>query len=66
MAKLAKAGDTISCPCCGKRFVKRTYQQVFCSNKGAGNCKDRYWNDVDEKRHRQDEEHIFSDDAFNY
>lgn len=43
-AKSAKTGETISCPVCKKQFVKRSYQQAFCSNKGKSNCKDKYWN----------------------
>lgn len=43
-AKSAKVGSMILCPGCGKLFLKRSYQHVFCSNKGRGNCKDRYWN----------------------
>jgi len=50
VARAAKRGSKIECPVCGKSLVKRSYQQVFCSNKGRGNCKDRYWNCVDENR----------------
>jgi hypothetical protein len=49
-AKLANIGDTIICPACGKEFVKKNYNQVFCSNvrtKRFNNCKDKYWNTVD-------------------
>lgn len=49
-AKKAKTGVQIECPTCSKVFKKRSYQQAFCSNKGRGNCKDRYWNIVDDKR----------------
>lgn len=35
-------GDTIRCPYCGKLFVKKSYQHVFCNTK----CKDKYWNVV--------------------
>jgi len=51
--KSAKIGDVISCPVCDKRFVKRTRDHTFCSNgrrKKGGNCKDRYWNTVDDER----------------
>ena len=54
-AKVAKRGSTISCPTCGKQHIKTSYQKVFCSNgsHGKGNCKDRYWNFVDDnRRHR--------------
>lgn len=49
----SKIGSTINCPYCGKSFIKKTYHKVFCSNQkthGRKNCKDRYWNTVDEKR----------------
>jgi ssDNA-binding Zn-finger/Zn-ribbon topoisomerase 1 len=49
-ARQAKTGTTIHCPTCGKRMKKKSYQHVFCSNKGRNNCKDRYWNTVDEVR----------------
>lgn len=45
-AKAAKVGSTVKCAACGKKFVKHSYQQVFCSNKGPRNCKDRYWNSM--------------------
>lgn len=51
--KSAKIGDAINCPVCDKRFVKRTRDHTFCSNgrrKKGGNCKDRYWNSVDDER----------------
>ena len=52
-AKRARAGDEVRCPSCGKRFVKRSHQQVFCGNRGRGNCKDYYWNRaVAERRDR--------------
>lgn len=44
VAKAAKTGETCTCPGCAKPFVKKSYQQAFCSNKGRGNCKDTYWN----------------------
>jgi len=43
-AKSAKVGDKIECPSCGKTMSKKSYQHVFCSNKGYRNCKDTYWN----------------------
>lgn len=55
--KDAKIGEDIACPCCGVIFKKKTKQQAFCSNGrtvGAGNCKDAYWNKMDEnKRNRK-------------
>ena len=41
---------TIRCATCGKRIIKTNYQTQFCCNKGSGNCKDRYWNNVSHKR----------------
>ena len=52
-AKAARVGTQIACPTCGVLHVKTTYHKVFCSNaktKGRGNCKDRFWNLVDETR----------------
>lgn len=37
---VAKKGETLRCPMCGKTFEKRSYQQKFCSN----DCKVRYHN----------------------
>lgn len=42
--KLSEVGTTIRCANCGKRILKKHYQTQFCSNKGPGNCKDKYWN----------------------
>ena len=50
IAGLAKVGSDIQCACCGKKFKKKSYQSKFCRNKGQNNCKDKYWNTVDEKR----------------
>lgn len=44
VAKAAAIGTTLECPGCRRQFTKTSYQQAFCSNKGAGNCKDAYWN----------------------
>ena len=46
----AAIGSEIACACCSKVIVKKSYQTQFCSNKGPGNCKDKYWNNTDEKR----------------
>lgn len=43
VAKAAKTGQEVQCPTCAKPFVKASYQQAFCSNRGPGNCKDAYW-----------------------
>lgn len=36
----AKIGAELKCPVCGRGFVKRSYQQKFCTN----DCKVRYHN----------------------
>lgn len=36
----AKIGDTCRCPICGKKFLKKTYQQKFCCIR----CKNKYHN----------------------
>jgi len=55
-AKLAKVGEIIGCPSCGKKHKKTTYNKVFCSNartRSRRNCKDMFWNKIDpEKRCR--------------
>ena len=48
--KRAKVGATISCACCDKWMIKKSYQSQFCSNKGRGNCKDMFWNVATEER----------------
>jgi hypothetical protein len=48
--KKQKVGDAIICCSCGKEMVKKSYQSQFCSNKGRGNCKDKYHNLVDDTR----------------
>lgn len=49
----AKVKSKINCASCGRRMVKKSYQSQFCSNKGRGNCKDAYWNNVDNERHER-------------
>lgn len=49
-AKGIPAGHSARCPGCGKAFRKKVKQQAFCRSKGRGNCKDRYWNTVDQDR----------------
>jgi hypothetical protein len=51
--KASQVGTTIRCACCGNRILKKSYQTQFCRNKGQGNCKDRYWNNTDDKRRRR-------------
>ena len=54
--KRAEIGTTIRCACCARRILKKSYQTQFCSNKGKGNCKDTYHNNVnDERRERSHE-----------
>lgn len=51
--KLARIGELIRCPVCNKLIQKKTKDHTFCSNgrrKKGGNCKDRYWNTVDDER----------------
>ena len=48
--KKARVGAAIRCACCGNSMIKKSYQSQFCRNKGRSNCKDTYWNNVDEKR----------------
>ena len=50
VAKAAKVHTLCKCPTCSKDFTKKSYQQAFCSNKGAGNCKDSFWNRQSETR----------------
>lgn len=38
--KSASVGEDIICPSCGTHFIKKSYQQAFCSTY----CKDKYWN----------------------
>lgn len=49
-AKGAPVGSVIACPVCSKEVHKVTKGQVFCSCRGPGNCKDRYWNLTNEGR----------------
>lgn len=44
VAKAARKGQRVNCPHCQVEFVKASHQQAFCSNHGAGNCKDAFWN----------------------
>lgn len=52
-ARRAETKATILCPVCKRRIIKTTYHKVFCSNAkthGKNNCKDKYWNRVDDTR----------------
>ena len=44
VAKAAKTGQKVACGYCSRAFVKASYQQAFCCNKGSGNCKDSFHN----------------------
>lgn len=49
----AKVGEKTTCPNCGRGFVKKSYNQVFCSNqkkkyKGR-DCKSEYHNAMEGK-----------------
>jgi len=46
LVKKTKVGDECICPSCGTKFIKSSYQQVFCKTKGGTVCKDKYWNTV--------------------
>lgn len=48
--KSASVGEAIKCPACNFTMVKKSYQHVFCSNKGRDNCKDTYWNFIEPSR----------------
>lgn len=51
--KRAMAGTVVHCPVCSRSFRKLRASHVFCRHKGRGNCKDRFWNTVnDERRER--------------
>lgn len=45
-AKSAKVGERVKCgnSQCSRFFIKKSYQQAFCCNKGRSNCKDTYHN----------------------
>lgn len=65
-AKSSPVGSTVYCPTCGVAHIKTTYQKVFCSNgktKRGGNCKDVYWNSVDEKRSERANKYMISRNA---
>ena len=49
-AKETKIGESCICPSCKTSFVKTNYQQVFCKTKPKTQCKDKYWNTIDENK----------------
>jgi hypothetical protein len=48
--KTIKVGVECVCPSCNTKFIKSSYQQVFCKSKSGTICKDKYWNTVDPKK----------------
>jgi hypothetical protein len=46
----ALVNSRITCPVCRRAFQKKHYQQKFCTSKGRGNCKDKYWNTINMNR----------------
>lgn len=50
LAKVAVVGSTVLCPVCHRAFKKVVKAQVFDRSKGPRNCKDRYWNAVNDDR----------------
>lgn len=44
LSQATEVGRSFFCPGCNTLVSKVSYQNVFCSNSGMGNCKDKYWN----------------------
>lgn len=42
----SKVGAECVCPSCGTKFVKNSYQHVFCKSKKGTRCKDDFWNSI--------------------
>lgn len=57
-AKAAKVGTECTCPSCAKQFKKKSYQQAFCCNKGANNCKDAFWNRANPERLQRSQKYL--------
>jgi hypothetical protein len=49
-AMKAKIGTIVNCPHCSLEVTKKTFNHVFCGNKGAANCKDEFANTMDPER----------------
>ena len=49
-AQSANKGDLIECPACVKEIAKKAHNTIFCSSKGADNCKDEYHNTMNPER----------------
>jgi hypothetical protein len=52
IAKNSVNQSTIKCPVCEKDFLK-SRGSIFCSNKGRGNCSDRYKNIINPDRQKR-------------
>lgn len=46
-------GVTMACPVCNTNVKKARYNTNFCSNKGAGNCKDAFYQATQGDRHKK-------------
>jgi len=53
------------CKNCGKEFIKKSYQHKFCSNKGKGNCKDKFHNRIAGKYIHNSKSH-YDDSDYEY
>ena len=49
-AQRARKGDSVQCPTCIKQITKKAHNTIFCSSKGADNCKDEYHNTLNPER----------------
>ncbi len=45
-ARRTHTGGHARCPNCAKSFIKHYHGTIFCSNEGAGNCKDAFHRQV--------------------
>ena len=59
--KEAKTGETIECPICHTKFIKRQYSQAFCSTQ----CKDKFHNNRNKDRHNYESLCDDYDECFN-
>ncbi|WYC17980.1 hypothetical protein [Vibrio phage vB_VneS_J26] len=46
-------GSKMACPVCNVKITKARYNTNFCSNKGAGNCKDAFYQATQGDRHKK-------------
>jgi hypothetical protein len=49
-AMKAKIGTIVNCPHCSLEVTKKTFNHVFCGNKGTANCKDELANTMNPER----------------